>query len=366
MVATGSLLERIKQLIEGEGPLPLAEYIALCLSDAQQGYYTTRTPIGRSGDFVTAPEISQMFGELIGVWCVSMWRAIGSPANFILVEMGPGRGTLMADLLRVAMRHRDFAKALNVCLLEISQPLRSLQKEGLTGHLDRISWISDLGDINELPAIFIGNEFLDALPFHQFVKHHDRWHERMVGLQENALVFLTGNRMCDPAQLPSGHEAQADGAIFETAPAREAVAETIALHIDKYGGAALLIDYGHQKGGFGDTFQAVKGHQYANPLAMPGEADLTSHVDFEALAARVSQQGIDSKTTTQGDFLRSMGLFERAGSLGSGKSAPVQEELQMAVDRLAGAQAMGNLFKVLAIARHGVDIDGFSGPRTAT
>ncbi len=339
-----SLLERIKRQIELEGPLTIADYMSTCLSDPQAGYYTTAKPFGRNGDFVTAPEISQIFGELIGIWCVEKWRRMGAPKRFNLVEIGPGRGTLMADLLRAAAVGEGFIKNVQVRLIEISGQLREQQSAALSAYSNKIKWLSGLADIEDIPTIFIGNEFLDALPFRQYVKSSGLWRERMVGVNEGELTFCTGVGLYDPASLPTGHAAQPEGSIFETAPVREAVVARIAQHVGQFGGAGLLIDYGHVEPGFGDTFQAVAGHQYADPLKNPGRADLTGHVDFAALTALAGEGCV---MQTQAGFLLKMGLLERAGMLGQGKSVEEQEELQAAVDRLAGA--MGKLFKVMEV-----------------
>ncbi len=354
-----TLGERIRRQIEGDGPISVADYMALCLCDPLQGYYTTATPFGRTGDFITAPEISQIFGELIGVWCVAMWRNIGAPKKFNLVEMGPGRGTLMADLLRAAAIDKGFGEAGEVRLIEISEQLRQQQRQLLAASNIKVSWADSLDDIDDVPSIFIGNEFLDALPFHQYVKSGEMWLERMVGLVDGEPAFVTGSGIADPALMPADHDSAEMGTVFEISPAREAIAASITQHIEQHGGAALLIDYGHISSGFGDTFQAVEAHHYGNSLINPGKADLTSHVDFDALKRVAGLNGkVKTATLTQGKFLLEMGLLERAGLLGQGKSGLVQNDLHEVVERLAGRYAMGELFKVMMIARKECKLEG--------
>ena len=340
------LMDRIKRQIATDGPIGIAEYMSICLSDAHAGYYTNATPFGREGDFVTAPEISQMFGELIGVWCISMWRDMGEPARFNLVEMGPGRGTLMADLLRASAIDAGFLKAVLVHLVEISSPLRKQQAKALSKFDVQIDWVDDIQEVGSLPTIFIGNEFLDALPFRQYVKLGSRWGERVVVVENNQLVYSIGPGLIDPSLLPAGHGDQPDGTVFEISHAREAVMEFIAQHLIVQRGAALLIDYGHLESGFGDTFQAVAKHKFANPLKSPGKVDLTSHVDFSAFR-KCFLTGTIFELSTQANFLLDLGLLERAGSLGQGKTKEEQNDIEQAVERLAGPDTMGELFKVL-------------------
>jgi len=351
------LIDRIKRQISLEGPIGIGEYMSICLSDPHAGYYTTRAPFGSDGDFVTAPEISQMFGELIGIWCVSMWRNMGEPAHFNLVEMGPGRGTLMADLLRAASIAPGFHKAAKINLIEISQPLRNQQANGLAKFDVQVSWLNDVQQVDALPTIYVGNEFLDALPFRQYVKTKFHWIERVVGLANDALCYSTGPGIFDKKELPKNHDSQPDGTIFEVSRAREAVVQFIAEHMAENKGAALLIDYGHLEHGFGDTFQAIAKHQFVDPLNDPGNADLTSHVDFSAFE-KYFNEGVNCKLTNQTEFLLKLGLLERAGSLGQGKTAEEQQSIEQAVERLAGGDQMGDLFKVLLAGSQGIDLVG--------
>ena len=349
------LEEEVRQRIAFDGPMPLAEYMTLCLTHPEHGYYTTSHPVGgrgstqrQAGDFITAPEVSQMFGELIGVWCMEVWQALGEPQSFSLVEIGPGRGTLMQDLLRVSGALPGFRNAAQVHLIEVSPTLSEQQSLTLSSSAN-IKWIRDIEDLPDQPAIFLANELLDALPFRQWCKHGNDWLERAVGVINDKLEFvLRPNKLTLP-DLPAEHDKQVEGTLFETAPAREAFIERTADFLCKNNGAALFIDYGHVKTGYGDTFQAIRDHTIADPLEALGQTDLTSHVDFQQLCAIAKGAGcVVPNPIAQGKFLLSLGLLERAGSLGSGKSPAIQETLRQAVERLAGPQGMGELFKVMA------------------
>ena len=341
----------LRSRIALDGPLSIAEYMALALTHPDFGYYTTRQPIGgaKAGDFITAPEVSQMFGELIGVWCLEVWQALGRPSPFALVECGPGRGTLMKDLLRAARAMPEFLNAAQVHLVEVSPTLAEQQSLTLQHSGQRIIWQPSLEALPDMPTIVIGNEFLDALPFRQWVRTGDGWLERGVGLREGKLGFVAMPHPVDASLLPPAHEEQPLGAIVETAPARSALVAHIGDHFKIHTGAALFIDYGDETSGFGDTFQAVKKHQKCDVFATPGECDLTSHVDFQSLRDQVKERGcVSPPIATQGNFLMALGLLERAGALGSGRDVKVQSALQAAVERLAGPNEMGDLFKAFA------------------
>ena len=315
------LAVRLAAQIAITGPIGIADYFAQCLLDPSQGYYTTREPFGRSGDFITAPEISQMFGELVGVWLAAAWEACGRPRDAILAEVGPGRGTLMKDVLRtlrrLAPRWMDEAE---IVLVEASPRLRAIQSATLAGQAGKVRWCDGLPDLPEKPLFLAGNEFFDALPVRQYQRAHGRWRERAVGLDESgALRLLLGPGMPDPSLLPPGADAQPDGAVAELSPAREAAMATVAAHVAARGGVALFFDYGHMQRGFGDTLQAVRRHAPEDVLASPGEADLTAHVDFARLAAVGRRHGLQTHAATQGEFLLRMGLLERpAGDPGHG------------------------------------------------
>jgi SAM-dependent MidA family methyltransferase len=347
--------ERIKAQISAGGPITVADYFAMCLLDPRDGYYTTREPFGREGDFTTAPEISQMFGELLAVWVVSAWQGLGRPQPVRLVEIGPGRGTLMADMLRtLAGIAPDFVANASIHLVEASPRLQQVQQEWLKDFDRKISWHDRLEDVPEGPIFLIANELLDALPARQFVKTPSGWRERMVTIgTDGSLAFAAGATGIDPQLLPAGHESAPAGAIFETSPARVAITDAIAYRVARQGGAALLIDYGHLHSGFADTLQALRDHRFDDVLAFPGEADLTSHVDFAPLAAVAEGHGLEALTATQGDFLVGLGLLERAGALGANAAEEIRERLRGEVERLAAPGQMGSLFKVLAITPKG-------------
>ncbi|MEL6437118.1 MAG: class I SAM-dependent methyltransferase [Pseudomonadota bacterium] len=356
MTGATPLLTRLQAQIALSGPISIADYMAICLLDPDHGYYTTRQPFGASGDFVTAPEVSQLFGEIIGAWLIHTWHVIGEPSPFVLVEFGPGRGTLMKDILRTARVSPGFNDAVHPVLIEASERLRGVQAQTLGGDASRVTWHDGLDDLPDMPTLMVSNEFFDALPFRQFVKSGTRWLERTIGIApDGGLRFQTGINIADRTWLPPDVDADAepDGAVLEVSLAREAVAADMARHICARGGAALHIDYGHDTTGFGDTFQAVRNNQYADLLAAPGQADLTSHVDFQALANAASAAGAKvSPVMAQGAFLLGCGLLERAGALGRGQAKAQQARIEADVQRLAGdgKDDMGGLFKVLCFA----------------
>ena len=355
------LKRRIVELIEALGPIPVSEYMALCLSDPQDGYYMTREPFGRGGDFITAPEISQMFGELIGVWLASAWRALGSPADALIVEIGPGRGTLTKDIVRtLAKIEPDLAASARFTLVETSERLSQGQARTLEGSAGRFEWHRDISDLPRQPLLIVGNELFDALQLRQYVRTEKGWRERVVGLNDDDdLVFFAGAGSVDPTLLPDDAANAPTGAIVELAPARSALVQKIAERIAADGGAGLFIDYGYLHPAVGDTLQAVRRHAPEDVLASPGEADLTAHVDFAALASVAHACGLDPHAITQGEFLLAMGLLERAGQLGASADDAVRERISGEVERLAGPDAMGDLFKVLAVLPRGVGVPPF-------
>jgi len=342
----------IRRLIAVAGPMSIAEYMRLCLTHPQYGYYVTRDPLGAHGDFVTAPEISQMFGELIGVWMVAVWQQMGSPENVRVVELGPGRGTLMNDALRAAKVVGDFHAALVVHLVEISPKLQQAQEQLLEGLGVPILWHSALAEVPSGPVIIIANEFIDALPVHQAVKRADGWHERVVEIAPSGELAIGIAR--DPlphfeATLPRGLRQAPEGSVYEWRS--DAVALEIGRRV-RTDGAALIIDYGHAWYGLGETLQAVAGHSFTDPLRAPGEADLTAHVDFAALAQ--SAQIIGGRIhgpISQRDLLRGLGIDKRAAALKT-RAPERAAEIDQALARLTatGPRGMGELFKALAIA----------------
>lgn len=349
------LAQKITGIIEQSGPMRISDFFALCLADPQHGYYQSRQPFGRSGDFITAPEVSQLFGEMIGVFLVHAWQAQGSPGNVRIAEIGPGRGTLMSDALRVIARlSPDLFENTTIHMVETSERLRNVQRQTLVRIKERISWHMSFEEIPDGFTLMVANELFDAIPIHQFVNTPEGFRERVVGLDRNSrLAFGVGAGGFDPSLLPEGESAPPVGEIFELSPARTAVMQAVAAKLVRDGGTALTIDYGHLITSFGDTLQAVYRHEFDPPLARPGEADLTSHVDFQALAEAALAMGAHvHRPMSQGEFLVGLGLVERAGALGSGRDALAQAAIRDAVNRLAGEGEgrMGALFKVLAIS----------------
>ncbi|ADZ69624.1 class I SAM-dependent methyltransferase [Polymorphum gilvum] len=346
------LCDRLIRRIALYGPITVADYMAACLGDPDHGYYTTAAePFGRAGDFITAPEVSQMFGELIGAWTVAAWQAMGAPASVRLVELGPGRGTLMADLLRTAALRPDFLAAATLHLVETSPRLGAVQAKTLAGAALAPIWHDRLDDVPDGPLLLVANEFFDALPIHQYVRTPTGWRERCVGLsEEGSLAFGIGVARLPDTAIPGTARAAPDGAILETAPMAAGIARRIGARLKAQGGAALIVDYGHMHTAPGDTLQALRRHAHDDVLASPGVADLTAHVDFESLAQAARDGGAHSfGPLEQGDFLLRLGLLERAGALGAGKSPDVQERIRADVERLAAPERMGSLFKVLAL-----------------
>ena len=304
-------------MIRAEGPITVERYMALCNAH----YYATRDPLGAAGDFTTAPEISQMFGEMVGAALADCWVRAGAPADAVYVELGPGRGTLAADALRV------LAKAglrPPVQFVETSDVLREEQAKRV---LDA-RWFASVDDLPEAPALLVANEFFDALPVRQWVGDE----ERCVSIENNRLMFTI------------------DGRIREDSPARDEAVKAIASHLEKHGGVALIIDYGHAQSGDGDTLQAVRGHAFADVLAEPGEQDLTAHVNFEALANAAEGVAV-TPVIAQGEWLERLGIAVRTQAL---KAAYPQREDEIAAERqrLCDPTQMGTLFKVMALHSH--------------
>uniref|UniRef100_UPI003561A871 class I SAM-dependent methyltransferase n=1 Tax=Phaeovulum sp. TaxID=2934796 RepID=UPI003561A871 len=311
------------------------------------GYYTTHDPLGAAGDFITAPEISQMFGEVLGLALAQTWLDQGAPARIVLAEPGPGRGTLMADILHVTARVPGFAGAAEVHLLEASPTLRAMQAKKLAPVVPH--WHNSLSDLPEAPLYLIANEFLDALPIRQFVRAEEGWAERHVGLDaEGHLVF----GLAPPQPFAALAHRLADtrpGDVVETCAAAEAAVAEVARHIAAHGGAAIFIDYGGWES-LGDTFQALRAHKPCDPLAAPGEADLTAHVAFAPLARAARAAGAAvTALVPQGVLLEQLGITERAQRLARGLTGTALDNHIAAHQRLTHPQEMGNLFKAIAI-----------------
>lgn len=331
--------------IAATGPMPLSDYMAECLLHPQHGYYTTRPPFGAEGDFITAPEISQMFGELLGLALAQAWADQGAPCPFVLAELGPGRGTLMADLLRATARVPGFAEAARVVLVEASPALRARQRAALAGH--PVTWADRVEDLPGTgPLFLIANEFFDALPIRQFTRVGDGWAETMVGLAPDGRLSLGRAPVAGLALLADRLADTAEGAVVELCPAAGPIMGHIGTRIAERGGLALVIDYGGWQSR-GDTFQALRRHGFADPLAAPGEADLTAHVDFAALA-RAARPAAHAYAT-QGELLARLGLGLRADRLARGLSGTALESHRAAERRLTHPSEMGTLFKALAV-----------------
>jgi SAM-dependent MidA family methyltransferase len=337
-----SLKRKLVEHIRENGPMTVADYMAACLYDPEDGYYATRPAIGGDdGDFLTAPEASQMFGELIGLWCAHEWEALGKPA-FHFIELGPGRGVLMQDMLRATQRIEGFRDAANVVLVETSAPLREAQ----ANRIDDADWAARLDDAPPGPAIIIANEFLDCLPVRQFVRGPDAWREKLVGADETgALLFGLS------AALTASDEGEIEvGVVREIAPALESLIYEMERRMHEAPARALLIDYGYLQPEGLDTLQALQRHAKVDPLDAPGQADLTAHVDFARVAHLARQAGLGVHgPITQGDFLRALGVEYRARTL-SQANPQYAERLGRELRRLTDPDQMGVLFKVICIS----------------
>jgi SAM-dependent MidA family methyltransferase len=350
--------------------MPVWRYMELCLAHPAYGYYTNRDPLGREGDFVTAPEVSQMFGELLGLWAASVWKAMGSPDTVRLIELGPGRGTLMMDALRAIRIVPPFYLACQIHLVEINQALRARQRATLQ-QVQNIHWHDSIDEVPEGPAIIFANEYFDVLPIHQMVRQPSGWHERVVQIGPGGrLVFGIA-----PEPSPNFHtlvpplvRAAPDGAIFEWRAPTEAM--KIASRLRDQGGAALVIDYGHTRSEAGDTFQAIARHAYADPLRAPGDCDVTAHVDFQALGQACEDVGARVHgPVEQGTFLRRLGIETRAVTLMSKATPEVSEDIAGGLKRLtdSGRGGMGSLFKVIGISSPAItELAGLSDNPAAT
>jgi len=348
----GKLLKHLRRRITHDGPLTIAQYMEECLSNPRHGYYMSRDPFGRGGDFITAPEISQMFGELIGLWCGIEWLALGQPGPVRLIELGPGRGTLMADVLRVAKGVTGFSEAIDLHLVETSPVLREHQRQNLPSI--KPTWHDHLGTVPDGPALIIANEFFDALPIRQFQKIPEGWCERLVCMDEKtgrtSLQYGWSSSHMVHSMVPKILANAEPDSVVEVSPVSLNYMRLISERITEGRGAALIIDYGHVKSGIGDTLQAVKNHAYSDVLSDPGEADLTAHVDFEALLNVAIDCGAQAYgPVTQRALLQTLGIEDRAERLSAGATSAQAESIRQALTRLIEADAMGELFKAIAI-----------------
>lgn len=356
---TTPLAARLRARIAVEGPLTVAAFMAEALAHPQHGYYMRRDPFGRAGDFTTAPEISQTFGELLGLWCADLWQRAGAPTPVRLVELGPGRGTLLADAWRAVGVLPAFREAARLHLVEISPALRAVQRATLAAAgVPEPAWHDALADVPDGPVLLIANELFDALPVHQFLRTEAGWRERLVDADtgdesdedEGGFRFVLARQGAPLAALiPEAVRSAPVGSIAEVSPAAISLAAEIGGRVAAQGGAALIVDYGPAESGPGDTLQAVRRHRRHDPLADPGEADLTAHVDFATLARAAGEAGARIHgPAPQGAFLRRLGIEARLQAL-LRRATPAQAaDIALGVRRLIAPEEMGTLFKVLA------------------
>jgi SAM-dependent MidA family methyltransferase len=342
----------LSEKIVRDGPISVHDYMAACLADRGAGYYLTHQPIGKDGDFITAPEISQMFGELIGVWIAAIWQAMDEPRAVTVAELGPGRGTLMADALRAWRSVPKLLDSISIALIETSPVLRTVQGETLRRSPAPLAWYESLEGMPQGPLIVIANEFIDALPVRQFVREGNAWHERCVTLGgKGEFAFCAGTPVEDDAlPAPLAQSDIAEGAVVETRPAAISLLSSLAARAEASPVAVLIADYGHRHTGVGETLQAVHRHRFADPLAVPGEADLTAQVDFAALKDIATGFGLAAYgPMPQGEFLLRLGLAARCDSLARNATDAQRAAVVAGAARLADPRQMGLLFKMLVL-----------------
>lgn len=350
---TTPLEERLITLIRANGPISLADYMSDALGHPHEGYYTTQTAIGAGGDFTTAPEISQIFGELIGLWLVQSWIDIGEPDMFNLVEFGPGRGVLMADILRTARIKPEFLNAANIYMVETSGRLRHEQQRRLRDERSAIDWVDSFSDVPEGPTLIVANEFFDCLPIRQYERKPEGWRERLVGLREDqlGLAFTHAPTPPPPDVLLPPKATTPEDTIIEICDDQAELTEAIARRLIENTGRALIIDYGRVKSGPGETLQAVRSHEYWPVLSAPGRADITAHVDFEAINCVAIESGAGTfGPVAQGEFLQSLGLAVRIERLCAQKSPEEQAKIHAGAHRISSPSQMGETFKTLCIS----------------
>jgi NADH dehydrogenase [ubiquinone] 1 alpha subcomplex assembly factor 7 len=352
-VAPGGLLAELSARIRRAGPMRVDEFMEVCHAHPLHGYRDKLNSIGAAGDFVTAPEISQVFGELIGLWCAVVWETMGRPAPLRLVELGPGRGSLMRDALRAGKAMPGFPPAVSVHLVEVSEPMQRLQRaallrSGAGEDAPAVAWHGKFAEVTEGAAIMIANELLDALPIRQLVHDGQTWRERLVALApDGGLEFAAG----DAVEFQSTTR-PSQGAIVELRAGEDALLAALAARAAPH--AALFIDYGPAEPSFGDTLQAVRGHAYTNPLTEPGAADLTAHVQFAALKQKACALGLAADgPITQAEFLGRLGIVERTARLMAANPARAAE-IETATHRLLSPGGMGQLFKAMVVRSPGL------------
>ena len=344
---TTELGRRIARRIALAGPISVADFMAEALGHPALGYYRRAMPLGAAGDFTTAPEISQMFGEMIGAWLAERWHAMGRPASVRLVELGPGRGTLMADALRATRGVAGFHAALDIHLIDTNETLRAQQATALAAF--KPTWHERLDGVPSGPLLLVANEFFDALPVRQFHKTAHGWRERMVGLApdgETLSFALAPGGTPFASFLPEA----AQDAEAELCEQGRALAAELGARVARDGGWALIVDYGYDASGSGASLQAVRSHRGAGVLDRPGETDLSTHVDFAALAAAAAaSRARVCGPVGQGDFLKRLGIMQRAEMLKARASPAQRHALDAGLERLIAPDQMGTLFRVMAI-----------------
>jgi NADH dehydrogenase [ubiquinone] 1 alpha subcomplex assembly factor 7 len=351
------LAVRLKERIARKGPITVADYMDACLADKDGGYYPSRQPIGADGDFITAPEVSQVFGELLGLWAAAMWQSMGAPKPFVVAELGPGRGTLMADAMRAWRSVPEFLDNVTVALVETSPVLREVQQTALHGAEAPVQWRDTLEGVPQGPLIVIANEFVDALPVRQLVWRAHEWRERCVRIgASGGFAFCEGAPVPnEDLREPAGALDVPDGSILEIRPAANTLVQTLADRAQDAPLAALIVDYGHEETACGDTLQAISRHRFADPLTTPGEVDLTAHVDFAALKDTATAHGLTAYgPMSQGAFLLRLGLEARRDRLCETATSEQRAEIVAGTNRLVDPSAMGLLFKTLALTSPGL------------
>ena len=352
-VPDASLAARLHARIARDGPLTVEEFMQACLSDEVAGVYASRQPIGGKGDFITSPEISQIFGELVGLWAVAVWQSMGEPSPVTVAELGPGRGTLMADASRAWRGVSKFLDSVSVALVETSPVMVEAQRKTLKDAGVPLRWYAALNAVPEGPLVVIANEFVDALPIRQFIRRGEAWRERLIASDgEGGFTFIDGEAEEEDRDLP---QTAPDNAILETRPAGQALMHELGRRAALAPVVALIVDYGHAESGFGDTLQAVRGHRFANVLANPDAADLSAHVDFADLKREAGAAGLMTfGPMPQGEFLLKLGLAVRRERLLQRATPSQAKAIASGAARLVDPRQMGLLFKALALTSAGL------------
>ncbi len=349
LFSTSPLEAAVKKTIQNEGPITIERYMQIVLQDPEHGYYRIGDPIGRTRDFCTAPEATQLFGEMMGVWCVDAWQRMGKPDPFVLLELGPGRGTLMNDLLRFTEPLTGFHKALRLRLFDSNATLREIQKQKLARF--KPQHLEDLAQLEPLPTLFIANELFDNMPIRQFTKTEDGWQETLVGLEGGKLALVkSASTAFMPNPLAAAHiKSPKAGNVYEISEMSQAIVSRLALHIVHWVGAGLIVDYGYTSPSGSGTLDAWHRSRPTSILAKPGKTDVTADVDFSALASAAKRQGAQTILMSQGEFLLNLGTNSRVEALKQNQSATVQKRLDESFDQLVSSEKMGELWKVMII-----------------